>query len=111
MPTGYNLKRLITTAMLREAVTVYHGFILDLCASYLVPLVPICGLYGRVKLEKRSSKRRVLRCVQPYNTQAYEALEFGLVSLGLHYFLRFSSAALIVVFIPKCCWVYSAFSV
>ena len=39
------------------------------------------------------------------------ALEFGFVSLGLHCFLRLSSAALIVVLIPECCLVYSAFPV
>ena len=36
---------------------------------------------------------------------------FGLVSLGLHCFLRLPSAGLIVVLIPGCCWAYSAFSV
>ena len=34
-----------------------------------------------------------------------------LVSLGLHCFLPCSSAALIVVLVPGCCWAYSAFSV
>ena len=36
---------------------------------------------------------------------------FGLISLGLHCFLRLSSAGLVVVWIPGCCWAYSAFSV
>ena len=39
------------------------------------------------------------------------ALEFGLVSLGLHCFLRLTSAGLIFVLIPGCCWACSAFSV
>ena len=39
------------------------------------------------------------------------ALEFGLVSLGLHCVLRLSSAGLIVVSIPGYCWAYSALSV
>ena len=37
------------------------------------------------------------------------AWEFDLVSLGLHCFLRLSSAGLLVVLIPGCCWAYSAF--
>ena len=36
---------------------------------------------------------------------------FGLVSLGLHCFLRLSTAGLIVVLLPVCCWAYPAFSV
>lgn len=39
------------------------------------------------------------------------ALEFGLVSLGLHYFLRLFSAGLSVALISGCCWACSAFSV
>ena len=39
------------------------------------------------------------------------ALEFGWVSLGLHCFLRLSSAGLIVVLISGSCWAYPAFSV
>ena len=39
------------------------------------------------------------------------AKEFGLGSLGLHCFLRLSSAGLIVVLVPGCCWAWSAFSV
>ena len=38
-------------------------------------------------------------------------LKFGFTSLGLHYFLRLSSAGLLVVLVPGCCWAYSAFSV
>ena len=34
------------------------------------------------------------------------ALAFGLVSLDLHCFLRLSSAGLIVVLIPWCCWTF-----
>ena len=36
---------------------------------------------------------------------------FDLVSLDLHCFMRLSSAGLIVVLIPGCCWASSAFSV
>ena len=36
--------------------------------------------------------------------------EFDSVSFGLHSFLRVSSAGLIVVFVPGCCWAYSACS-
>ena len=38
-------------------------------------------------------------------------LEFGLVSLGLHCFLRLSCAGLTVGLIPGYCWAHSAFSV
>ena len=38
-------------------------------------------------------------------------VEFGLVSLGFPCFLRLSSAGLIVLLIPGCCWAHSAFSV
>ena len=38
-------------------------------------------------------------------------LEFGFGSFGLHCFLRSSSARLLVVLGPGCCWAYSAFSV
>ena len=34
-----------------------------------------------------------------------------MVSSGLHCFLRQTSAGLIVVLVPGCCWTYSAFSV
>ena len=36
------------------------------------------------------------------------ALEFGFVSLGLHCFLRLSSAGLAVALLPECRWAYSA---
>ena len=39
------------------------------------------------------------------------SLAWSLVSLGLHCFLRLSSAGLIVVLAPGCCGAYSAFSV
>ena len=39
------------------------------------------------------------------------ALEFGLVSFGLHCFLRLSDAGLIVVLLPGRCWACSAFYV
>ena len=35
----------------------------------------------------------------------------GWVSLGPHCFLQLSSAGLIMVLVPGCCWAYSAFSV
>ena len=38
-------------------------------------------------------------------------LETGMVSSGLHCFLRWSFAGSIVVLVPGCCWTYSAFSV
>ena len=38
-------------------------------------------------------------------------MAFGLVSLGLHCFLQLSSAGLIVVLVPGCCWPDSAFPV
>ena len=38
-------------------------------------------------------------------------MEFRSVSLGLHCFLRLSSAGLIDVLVPGRCWAYSAFSV
>ena len=38
-------------------------------------------------------------------------MESGLVSLGLQWCLRLSSAGLNVVLVPECCWAYSAFSV
>ena len=38
-------------------------------------------------------------------------LKFGLVSSGLHCFLRLSSAGLFVVLVPGCGWPYSAFCV
>ena len=51
--------------------------------------------------------------LSPCNTPRGEgvSLEFGLVSLGLHCFLRMSSAGLIIVLLPGCCWACSAFSV
>ena len=49
-------------------------------------------------------------CVK--HSHSVVSLEFGLISLGLQvYFLQFSSAGLIVVLIPGCCWASSAFSV
>ena len=42
--------------------------------------------------------------------RGFIALEFELVSLGLHCFLRLSSAGLLVLLVPgcTCCWAYSA---
>ena len=58
-------------------------------------------LTGRVRFMRRDHSHGVLRgCFVLY---------FGLVSLGLHCFLRLSSAGLIVVLVPKCCWTYSTF--
>ena len=37
-------------------------------------------------------------------------MEFGLLSLDLHYFLRASSAGLFGALKPGCCWAYTAFS-
>ena len=42
--------------------------------------------------------------------RGFIVMAFGLVSLGLHCFLQLSSAGLIDVLVPGCCWAYSAFS-
>ena len=43
-------------------------------------------------------------------TRGCIALEFGLVSLCLHCFLTLSSAGVVVVLVPGCCWTHSALS-
>ena len=50
-------------------------------------------------------------CTMVVSFEGVSRWELGLVSLGLHCFLRLCSYGLIVFFIPGCCWAYSAFSV
>ena len=53
-------------------------------------------------------------CCRLHNVVSFTTVsrvEFGLISLGLHCFVRLSSAGLIVVLIPGCCWADSALSV
>ena len=57
-------------------------------------------------------QRGVLLCVGLlFMLRGFIVLAFGSVSLGPHCFLPLSSAGLIVVLVPGCCWAYSAFFV